>query len=148
MDIDIRSARLEDLEQIYRIEIESFKIPYPLEYLYLLLSLAGDLFIVAVRCDEIVGYAVGLLRIDNIGHIVSIAVANKYRRRGIGKRLLQELERRLKDKGAKRFRLEVRVSNRIAINLYLKLGYRIDRVIPRYYPDGEDAYLMIKDDCN
>lgn len=148
MDIGIRSARLEDLEQIYRIEIESFKIPYPLEYLYLLLSLAGDLFIVAVRCNEIVGYAVGLLRIDNTGHIVSIAVANKYRGRGIGKRLLQELERRLKDKGAKRFRLEVRVSNRIAINLYLKLGYRIDRVIPRYYPDGEDAYLMIKDDCS
>jgi ribosomal protein S18 acetylase RimI-like enzyme len=29
-----------------------------------------------------------------------------------------------------------------AINLYKKLGFKIDRVIRRYYADGENAYLM------
>ncbi|MEM1787876.1 MAG: ribosomal-protein-alanine acetyltransferase, partial [Pyrobaculum sp.] len=32
--------------------------------------------------------------------------------------------------------------NEPAISLYKKLGYVIISVIPRYYSDGEDAYLM------
>ncbi len=39
--------------------------------------------------------------------------------------------------------LHVRVSNKGALNLYQDaLGYAIERIIPRYYQDGEDAYLM------
>jgi len=45
------------------------------------------------------------------------------------------------------YRLEVRVSNSIAILLYESIGYRIQARIPRYYSNGEDAYLMIKDIC-
>ena len=39
--------------------------------------------------------------------------------------------------------LHVRVSNKGALNLYQDaLGYTIERIIPRYYQDREDAYLM------
>jgi hypothetical protein len=39
--------------------------------------------------------------------------------------------------------LHVRVSNRGALNLYQDaLGYDVERIIPAYYQDGEDAYLM------
>jgi len=40
--------------------------------------------------------------------------------------------------------LEVRVSNKIAIKLYLNLGYKIVVVLKSYYIDGEDAYIMVK----
>ena len=44
---------------------------------------------------------------------------------------------------AERSSLHVRVSNQGALNLYQDtLGYHIERVIPKYYQDGEDAYLM------
>jgi len=44
--------------------------------------------------------------------------------------------------GAAEVYLEVRVSNTPAISLYEKLGYRVVGRIPKYYSDGEDAYLM------
>jgi len=43
---------------------------------------------------------------------------------------------------AKQAFLEVRVSNKPAISLYEKLGFKVLRVIRGYYSDGEDAYVM------
>lgn len=41
--------------------------------------------------------------------------------------------------------LEVRVSNVKAIALYQKFGFKNVAVRKRYYSNGEDAYLMIKE---
>ncbi len=144
-DVIIRTAVYKDLEDIFRIELESFKIPYPKKYLAVLLVLAGDLFLVAETREGIVGYAAGVLRLNDIGHIVSIAVAKRWRRKGIGTRLIKELEKRFKEKNMRASRLEVRVSNKPAIRLYEKLGYKIIDRIKNYYPDGEDAYFMFKE---
>lgn len=147
IEVRLRLANLRDLEQIYKIEVETFKYPYPFEYLKLLLFLAREFFIVAEENNKVIGYAVGVLERNSVGHIVSIAVSRDYRGKGIGRKLLEELERRLKNKGARVFKLEVRISNRIAINLYVKLGYKTKEVVKNYYPDGEDAYVMVKHDC-
>ncbi len=144
-DVIIRTALYSDLEGVFRIELESFRIPYPKQYLAALLALAGDLFLVAETREGIVGYAVGVLRVNNMGHIVSIAVAKRWRRKGIGTKLIRELERRFREKKMKVSRLEVRVSNEPAIRLYERLGYKIIHRVKNYYPDGEDAYLMIKE---
>ncbi len=40
--------------------------------------------------------------------------------------------------------MEVRVSNEPAISLYKKLEYKILGIMPGYYSDGEDGYLMVK----
>jgi len=63
---------------------------------------------------------------------------------GIGRWLLEEFEKKATALGAKRIVLEVSTSNTVALNMYVKKGYRIVRRIPKYYGD-EDAYLMIKD---
>ena len=58
---------------------------------------------------------------------------------------MKEVERRLRELfRVEMLRLEVRVSNEPAINLYRKLGFRIVERVPGYYPDGEDAYVMVK----
>jgi len=44
--------------------------------------------------------------------------------------------------GAQEVVLEVRVSNEPAINLYRGIGFKVVRILRRYYADGEDAYLM------
>ncbi|MEM0223105.1 MAG: GNAT family N-acetyltransferase, partial [Thermofilum sp.] len=67
------------------------------------------------------------------------------RRRGIGTALMIEaMESMKKFYGAEEYYLEVRVSNEPAIRLYKKLGYSVIKVIPNYYLDGEDAYLMAR----
>ncbi len=80
-----------------------------------------------------------------MGHVLSVAVDRAHRRRGIGTRLMLQAERNLvEERGIDLMYLEVRVSNRPAVSLYRKIGYDVLGVIPLYYADGEDAYLMYK----
>jgi len=145
MNVTIRTVRKEEISAVYEIERLSFKNPYPRSFLESLLILANDLFIIAEISDNIVGYAVALLRGDELGHIVSIAVHPDFRGQGIGSTLLRELLKRLREKGAHFARLEVRISNQVAIKLYRKFGFREVYVIPNYYPDGEACYVMVKE---
>ncbi|MNE90586.1 ribosomal-protein-alanine N-acetyltransferase [compost metagenome] len=69
-----------------------------------------------------------------------------YRGKKLGERLLTELRRKANNRGAKRMTLEVRVTNRIAQNLYEKLGFRSVGVRKGYYTDNnEDALIMWAD---
>ena len=49
------------------------------------------------------------------------------------------------EKGAKRVFLEVRVSNAPAMSMYLKYGFCGLYARSRYYADGEDALVMVKE---
>ncbi|RLF20430.1 MAG: ribosomal-protein-alanine N-acetyltransferase [Thermoprotei archaeon] len=144
--IRIRNVKLEDLEQVYDIERASFKDPYPPDLLRTLALFHNDTFLVAVYGDKVVGYVIGAIRWDVIGHILNIAVHPDYRRRGIGSILMKEIMKRLKEKGARIYRLEVRVSNTPAQHLYERLGFRKAYVIKGYYNDGEDCYVMLKEE--
>ncbi|MCX8182213.1 MAG: ribosomal protein S18-alanine N-acetyltransferase [Candidatus Methanomethyliaceae archaeon] len=142
--IEVRDATLKDLNEIYAIEKESFPDPYPKPLLKAFFYHPG-IYIVAVIGGEIVGYAIGIIRFRSLGHIISIAVRKESRGRGIGKKLLKELIKRLSAMGAKKIRIEVRESNEIAINLYKKFGFVTKEKIFGYYPDGEAALVMFID---
>lgn len=76
-------------------------------------------------------------------HVVSIAVREPYRRRGIGTALMLEAMRNgRKEYGTGECYLEVRVTNEPAIRLYEKLGFVKVGKRRSYYLDGEDAWIM------
>lgn len=149
--VELRRATPRDLEEIQLIERMSFTTPYSTYYQKHLLKHA-DLYYVAIYEGKIVGYIIARVEkgslpdidLGLIGHIVSIAVHPDYRKRGLGRFLMEKAEEELKRRGCRRVFLEVRVSNTPAIKLYQRLGYIKFRVIPHYYQDGEDAYLMLK----
>jgi ribosomal-protein-alanine acetyltransferase len=133
------------LEEIYRVELTCFKDPYPPRLLLYYLRLSQDLFITCRSEGRIVGYVIGVIEnFGRTGHIVSICVHSDYRRRGVGRRLMEILEELFRKKGAIETKLEVRVSNEPAINLYRSMGYTIIGIHQGYYSDGEDAYIMSK----
>lgn len=66
----------------------------------------------------------------------------KYRRCGIGQRLLDYALSDLKNNMVENFSLEVNVNNEEAIHFYLKNGFKIKATRSNYYEDG-DAYLMV-----
>jgi [ribosomal protein S18]-alanine N-acetyltransferase len=93
----------------------------------------------------IAGFAVAQ-PIRNIGRILTLDILPEARRFGLGTRLMQECENRLRAGGCQKIYLETAVNNEPALRLYEKLGYGIQRKLPLYYPPhGLDAYLLGKD---
>ncbi|RLE67792.1 MAG: ribosomal-protein-alanine N-acetyltransferase [Thermoprotei archaeon] len=142
--LSVREVRYKDIPAIYEIERLCFKDPYELPLLQMYYAISRSLFLVSEREGRVVGYAIGLAKKWGEGHVISIAVHPEWRRRGVGKRLMLQLLEKMRRMGVRWVRLEVRVSNEAAINLYRRLGFSIEGVLKGYYRDGEDAYLMIK----
>jgi len=81
---------------------------------------------------------------DGTGHLTTIGVAPEYRRRGLARLMMHEIERSFADRGVRTIRLEVRVGNVGAHRLYDQLGYVAVKRMDRYYSNGDDGYLMVK----
>jgi len=74
--------------------------------------------------------------------IHNIATTPAMRRRGVARTLLEATLHRHRRTGLDRALLEVRVSNRAAIELYRSFGFRSIDCRKSYYRDGEDALVM------
>lgn len=77
-------------------------------------------------------------------HLLLLAVVPRYRRRGIGTRLLEWLEVMARRGGIGRIRLEVRESAAPAQHLYRALGFEPVSRLPGYYQGREDAIQLQK----
>ncbi|MCQ6271424.1 ribosomal protein S18-alanine N-acetyltransferase [Pseudarthrobacter sp. R1] len=98
-------------------------------------------YLVAESSTGIVGYA-GLMCIEPIADVQTIAVVPEYEGRGIGTTLLTRLVEEARRRHAADLLLEVRADNPRAQQLYRRFGFEQIHVRPRYYRDGVDALIM------
>jgi len=136
----IRRLAYSDLPRVISIERRSFPVPWSLAMFVLELSKPSGICLAATEGEELLGYLV-CSRYEQVWHLMNVAVAPERRRTGVARDLIS----RLVEEGGGRlpFTLEVRVSNRPAITMYERLGFRSSGVRPRYYQDnGEDALIM------
>lgn len=89
------------------------------------------------------GYA-GLDHGGEVADVMTVAVAPAARGRGLGRRLLDELEARARARGAEHVILEVRADNTPAIRLYEGAGHAVLSTRRGYYAGGVDALVMRK----
>ncbi len=82
---------------------------------------------------------------EDSAHLNLLAVEPRYQRLGIGRQLIEWLEKSARVAGAFIVSLEVRANNRKALAFYRKLGYREIVVIPKYYSGREAAVRMSRD---
>ena len=137
---EVRRLAYSDLPAVISIERRSFPAPWSLAMFVLELPKPSGICLAATEADELLGYLV-CSRYDRVWHLMNVAVAPDRRRRGVASRLISRLL--AEGGGALPFTLEVRVSNREAIAMYARLGFRSAGVRPRYYQDnGEDALIM------
>ncbi|MBE5749498.1 MAG: ribosomal-protein-alanine N-acetyltransferase [Clostridiales bacterium] len=94
--------------------------------------------------DSLVGVVTFTFSIDT-ADIEDIVTDKNYRRKGIGKDLLKIAEHTIKEKSISKIFLEVRESNNPAIGLYTNAGYKRLSVRKKYYSDGENAVVMVKE---
>lgn len=147
----VRRAEEEDLDRVMEIEREAFPDPRPLSSFRFQLGREG--FLVYEERGEVVGYIVIAIEDspwwmltafahEKEGHILDLAVAPERWGEGIGETLLRRGLKFLKERRVDSVKLEVRVGNEPAIDLYERLGFEQGRVLSSYYSDGDDAILM------
>ena len=101
--------------------------------------------IVTAQNGEIAGYALNFYRANStLARLYSIAVDETHRGRGLSSRMIGDLERKARQRGCDRLRLEVRIDNDGAIAAYEHMGFRPIGRIARYYEDGQTALRMEK----
>ncbi len=143
--IQFKTADSSHVGQMHEIEESVFPVPWSYE------SLASDVceheiavYVVGLCKDEVVSYA-GLWHVLEESHITNIAVKKKYRRIGIGKKMIKILLDTARELDVKSVTLEVRESNVAAIGLYEKAGFFKANRRKKYYTDNfEDAIIMNK----
>lgn len=91
----------------------------------------------------VVGYIVIWLDGDK-SQIYSMVIFEPFRRQGIGYTSMMIMEIMLKQKGVHEWSLEVRDSNKSALGLYQKIGFKEVAIRHGYYKNHEDALLMVK----
>jgi ribosomal-protein-alanine acetyltransferase len=132
----IRIFTPSDMDRILEIEAQAFpKSPYS-RRLFTSLYRSNPTTFLVYEEEEILGYLV----YSPEGHIISIAVHPRHRRKGIGTQLVREVFR---NATGEFIWVEVRETNTGAQAFYEKLAFLKKGVIPRYYWT-EDAYIMVR----
>ena len=142
---NIRPMRDADIPAVLLVEKDSYEFPWS----------AGN-FVDSVHAGysawvyeiggEIIGHAVLMVAVDE-AHLLNITIAPGWRRQGLGRVLLGHVQDSARQQQVHSLFLEVRPSNRPAIELYEKSGFEAFALRKGYYParEGrEDALVMRK----
>ncbi len=141
--VSVRGAIRSDLADIRRIEETSFSRPWKSETFDEVLGTPGMEVLVAVAGAEVAGYAVLIVR-EREAELANLAVSGPHRGEGIGRALMARAIELCGERGARRMLLAVRESNRAAIRLYRRYGFRTIGSHGSYYEDpSEDACIML-----
>lgn len=145
VDINIRSMRIEDLNQVMKIEKSVFAYPWPREaFLTYLFSSQPNVYIVAEKQEILLGYAAAHKK-DSRFHLVNMAVKNSWQRSGIGSKLLDKIFQLGREESLSEVFLEVRESNQAAISFYEKHNFTREALRRNYYTNNnENAIIMVR----
>ncbi len=143
--VTIRDVRASALDAVCAIENASFPTPWQRTTFEHEIGLDFSTFRVAVLHGEdtrVVGYICSWL-VEGEVHILKLAVDPAHRRRGIGRRLVEDILEEGARRNAKLAFLEVRETNLVAQMMYNKLGFSKAGIRRGYYEDtGEDAVVL------
>ena len=147
-ELSLRLARPADAATIANLSREL--IEYGLRWRWTPMRVAASIHdsdvnvLVACVRDNIAGFAIMRYR-DDDAHLDLLAVAPPYRRSGVGRRLLEWLEKCAVVAGIFSVALEVRAANEGAQLFYQRMGYRTLVHLPGYYQGVEAALRMVRD---
>lgn len=146
----IRPMTAADLDSVLLLEEVSFSDPWNRSLYEHELNdnrLSRYRVVVPADSDEVIAQG-GWMLFGDEAHILTIAVRPEYRGQGIGRWLLLHLLAEARQEGCDSVVLEVRPSNEAALRLYESLGFVLINRRKRYYPDKEDALVLMLEGLN
>ena len=142
-DLTFGPLRPQHIDDMERIEVECFSVPWSREALEDELDNPYARYVVCTDTDgNVVGYIGSRIVLDS-ADITNVAVRPQYRRRGIGYDLVTRMLEQMTALGVTSVLLEVRESNLPAQNCYARAGFAVVGRRKNYYElPKEDALLM------
>ena len=135
-----------DLDDIARIEAESFPVPWKREFFASELVEPHRYLRVLATEDgsepRIGGYVFAVSLYEEF-HVNKIATDARLRRQGYGRLLFEDALAHARAVGASAVTLEVRVTNTAARAFYQSYGFTDAYRRRAYYQDGEDAMVLV-----
>ena len=129
-DLEVRVYRVSDEEAVIQLWQDcGLVVPWndPHKDIQRKLKVQADLFLVGLARERLV--ATIMAGYDgHRGWINYVAVTPDLRRRGIGRRMVEQVESRLRALGCPKINLQVRASNVDVVSFYEAIGYAIDDV--------------------
>lgn len=139
----LRTWEEKDLEQIALLEQKCFpKSAWSLQQI-IQTYLSGNFYGVLQEENGVLQGYLGAVLNAWEAEIAFVCVDFDFRKKGIATNLINRLIEFVKDSGRDKIFLEVRLSNRNAINLYTKLGFKTYAQRKNYYEGTEDAICMV-----
>jgi|Deesub1362A_J573_1020465.scaffolds.fasta_scaffold01033_4 ribosomal-protein-alanine N-acetyltransferase len=141
----VKEAKEEDLEKILEIEKICFRGIYSYSLEDIFHFFVKGTLLVAEEEENILGYIAGEIR-EEVSRVASICVHPDFRKKGIGKALLEKFERKSKET-SKLILLECNRSNP-SLDFFLKMKFGIIGLVLNYYDlpfnNSRDAFLLVK----
>ena len=139
--VAVRAMAIDDLGSVWRLgkasftgEISYSKRLWTEDELLARFVDNQDLCLVAIFNDRVVGFILGgLLKRTgsswSTGYFLWIAVGKRYQKEGVAVKLYRELERRLRERGARNVICEVETRNFKALDLMRRVGFKEDHTV-------------------
>ena len=134
---------IKDLDKVYNLELDSYDYPWTKEILRDCILYKYDSFEVLFN-NNLVGYVISKITYPET-HILNLTVKKSFRKKGIGKSLVELIISDARLRNSENIILEVRVNNFEAQSLYKKLNFQMIGIRKDYYESKngrEDAYVF------
>jgi len=140
--LTFRNIINEDIERIADLEKEIFSDAWTSKSIEETSMQSQAFIIVALEEEQVAGYCIVYHVLDE-GEIARIAVGQKWRRNGVGRRLLDYTCKCCREKNIKKLLLDVREGNEAARAFYEDYGFAEDGIRKNFYINPtEHAVLM------
>jgi ribosomal-protein-alanine N-acetyltransferase len=134
------------IDEILVIESSTHSAPWSRKSFENELEHKYGVFNIALVEGKVIGYGGTWVLVDE-AHVTNVVVSPEFRGQGIGRKLMNEMLVKAREKGAVCATLELRKSNEVALKLYESMGFKMATVRNADYPDNqEDALVMMMDD--
>jgi len=141
----LRNYEASDLNSMFRLDEACFEEPFRFSHTAMQRFAESHKArtVIAESDGELAGFAI--LHVEGrTGYVVTLDVAEGFRRQGLAKRLMQAMEQHAVDAGCAVVGLHVFTGNDTAIRFYERAGYERAGSVSGFYGEGLDAWAYRK----
>lgn len=143
LNYQLRPMKVEDIDEIVEGEMEVFGHSLGYDFIYADFTLNPFSHYIVLEINQKVKGYIGFWINDHM-EIINFYVDSDVQNQGFGAMMLTFALEVCRKSHIENISLEVRKSNKRAIHLYEKFGFKQEAIRKQYYDNGEDALLMVR----